>query len=110
MGKVHAHFLELEKGNCLYVMQLLDFLELRWKLVRSPRSSEDQQAMRGLAYLVVAVKLYNGPNTLISNPLRGGLRGPAEKLDMHVRRFQKSPFILNSSNLSHMSCTLMPGA
>lgn len=67
------------------MLQMSEFLEQCQRLVRDPKSSEGQQSMRGMAYLVAAVKLYNGPNSLTSNPMRGGLRSNAEKLGIHVR-------------------------
>ena len=71
-------------------MQISEFLEQCRRLVLDAKSSEGQQSMRGMAYLVAAVKLYNGPNSLTSNPTRGGLRSTAEKLGIHVRLLMES--------------------
>ena len=66
-------------------MQVPEFLQQCWRLIRDVKSSEGKRALRGIAYIIAATKLYSGPNNLSSNPMRGGLSTVADKLGMHVR-------------------------
>lgn len=43
--------------------------------------------MKSIAYMMAAFNLYTGPNSVVSNPMRGGLTNAASRLDIQVGKF-----------------------
>jgi hypothetical protein len=52
--------------------------------IHDPKSSDGKRSLKGAAYLVASMKLYNGPSSIRADPMKGGIAAAAEKFDLQV--------------------------
>jgi hypothetical protein len=65
-------------------LQMPEFVQHCLMSIHDPKSSDGKRSLKGAAYLVASMKLYNGPSSIRADPMKGGIAAAAEKFDLQV--------------------------